>query len=420
MMLSSLLRLSSVAAALLISSVSAVPYDLVRQRALTFPYGSEKVHGVNLGGWFVLEPWITPELFAEVPGAVDEYNWCAQLGKAGCLARLRQHWSTFYTAADFSAIAAAGLNHVRIPVGYWAVAPRPNDPYVKGQLAYLDQAISWAGAAGLKVWIDLHGAPGSQNGFDNSGWRDHIEWQQGDNVKYTIKVIRALAKKYSAAKYNNVVSAIQLLNEPLGPLLDMDKIRQYWMDGWGTIRDYGQVAVVIHDAFAPITSWNGFMTEGWSNTILDTHQYQVFSPEQLKLSVDDHVQAACGIGRQLQGVDKWTVCGEWSAAMTDCTWQLNGVGRQTRWEGEFPGSSRQGTCDGKRSGSTAGWSESEKSATRRYVEAQLDAYEQADGWFFWTWKTESGSPAWEMRDLIANNMFPQPLSARWYPNQCGF
>ena len=121
--------------------------------------------------------------------------------------------STFYTEADFQAIAQAGLNHVRIPIGYWAVRPLPGDPYVQGQLNHLNNAIAWAGNAGLKVWIDLHGAPGSQNGFDNSGLRDHLEWQQGDNVANTLLAIRELAKVYAQSNYNNVVTAIELLNE---------------------------------------------------------------------------------------------------------------------------------------------------------------------------------------------------------------
>jgi len=29
--------------------------DVIRKRDLTFPYGSQKVRGVNLGGWLVLE-----------------------------------------------------------------------------------------------------------------------------------------------------------------------------------------------------------------------------------------------------------------------------------------------------------------------------------------------------------------------------
>jgi len=54
-------------------------------------------------------------------------------------------------------IASVGLNHVRIPIGYWALNPVDGDPYVQGQLAILDNAIGWAKEAGLKVMLDLHG-----------------------------------------------------------------------------------------------------------------------------------------------------------------------------------------------------------------------------------------------------------------------
>jgi glucan 1,3-beta-glucosidase len=37
--------------------------------------GGEKIRGVNLGGWFVLEPWITPSIFEATPdNVVDEYT----------------------------------------------------------------------------------------------------------------------------------------------------------------------------------------------------------------------------------------------------------------------------------------------------------------------------------------------------------
>ena len=57
------------------------------------------------------------------------------------------------------------LNHVRIPIGYWAFEVGSGEPYITGQLPYLESAVQWAGNYGLKVIIDLHGAPGSQNGF---------------------------------------------------------------------------------------------------------------------------------------------------------------------------------------------------------------------------------------------------------------
>ena len=169
---------------------------------------------------------------------MDERTLCQSLGSVACTARLRKHWHSFYTAADFRQIRAAGLNHVRIPLGYWAVAPLPGDPFVQGQLAVLDQALGWAALAGLKVWIDLHGgkscpaaprsvdmqsatdgkpviaAPGSQNGFDNSGQRGQVRWQTGaGNVEHTKHVIRQLAEKYAAPRWNNVVVGIELVNE---------------------------------------------------------------------------------------------------------------------------------------------------------------------------------------------------------------
>ena len=70
-----------------------------------------------------------------------------------------------------------GLNFVRIPIGYWAFQLLDNDPYVQGQVQYLEKALGWARKNNIRVWIDLHGAPGSQNGFDNSGLRDSYNFK---------------------------------------------------------------------------------------------------------------------------------------------------------------------------------------------------------------------------------------------------
>lgn len=115
---------------------------------------------MNLGGWFVLEPWITPSIFqpwATSKLVKDEYTFGQVLGHDEALRRLDAHWKSWITRDDFFQIARAGLNHVRIPIGYWAVKPLPGEPYVQGQLGYLDQAIGWARDAGVRIMIDLHG-----------------------------------------------------------------------------------------------------------------------------------------------------------------------------------------------------------------------------------------------------------------------
>lgn len=149
-------------------STHSTPFQVLiflrRRRELSFNYNDEKVRGVNLGGWFVLEPWITPKIFTDLPqnlagrdDVVDEYTYSQKLGKSAALERLKKHWNTWITEADFKEIAKAGLNHVRIPIGYWALAPRNEDPYVQGQLEFLDKAIKWARTSKLKVLLDIHG-----------------------------------------------------------------------------------------------------------------------------------------------------------------------------------------------------------------------------------------------------------------------
>jgi glucan 1,3-beta-glucosidase len=413
--------LLSVLAAFL--AVSSAAPSAETRRALSFDYDKNKVRGVNLGGWLLLEPWITPSFFERVndDSVVDEYTLCRKLGSQ-CLPTLKAHWNSFITQDDFNTIARAGLNHVRIPIGYWAVAPEAGDPYVQGQIEFMDKAIGWARSAGLKVMIDLHGSVGSQNGFDNSGRRGDINWQRDDpDAKKTLNAIRILAQRYT--KFTDVVTSIQALNEPANWGLDMGKVKQFYYDTWGTVRDSnGDTLVVIHDAFLDFKDyWNGFMNyqSGIWHVALDTHQYQIFDNAQVARKPWEHVSAACDIGRRLRGTDKWTIVGEWTGAQTDCAQWLNGKGRGARYDGTFPGSSYQGSCDGKYKGTVAGLSSDDKKNLRSYIEAQLDAYEQRSGWIFWTWKAES-APEWHMKDLLAGGLFPQPLWNRQYPNQCSY
>ena len=422
----------------LLDSVQAAPLDLdayglhvdlaglmlTRRRSLekraSFTYGkANKVRGVNLGGWFVLEPWITPSIFSS-DSIVDEYTYTKSLGKEQASSQLTNHWKSWITQADFSVIAGAGLNHVRIPIGYWALISRNEDPYVQGQLPILDQAIQWARGAGLKVMLDLHGAPESQNGFDNSGKYGPVGWQSGSSVQQTLDALSKLADRYKGD--TDVVTSIELLNEPLGTSLDLNGVKDFYSQGISTVRSKSQnYAISISDAFQDFSSyWNGQYVN--QNVILDTHQYQIFSPEQVSQSPASHISAACALGPKLAGLDKPGVVGEWTGAQTDCAKYLNGRNKGARYDGTFTGpqggSNYVGDCKGKDTGTVAGLSSDDKSNIRAFVEAQLDAYEQGAGWVFWTWKTES-APEWSMKDLIAGGLFPQPLDNRQHPGQCG-
>jgi glucan 1,3-beta-glucosidase len=140
----------------------------------------------------------------------------------------------------------------------------------------------------------LYTAPGSQNGFDNSGRYGGINWQSGDNVANTLTAIQNLADRYKNDQ--DVVTAIELLNEPANWGNDMGLVRKFYYDGWGNVRTTSSnTAVVIHDAFLDPQSWNGFMGygSGVNDVILDTHIYQIFSQGEVAMKPCQHVQTAC-------------------------------------------------------------------------------------------------------------------------------
>ena len=141
--------------------------------------------------------------------------------------------------------------------------------------------------------IDLHGAPGSQNGYDNSGRRGQALFAtDGNNVNRAKNVIQTLSEKYSDPSYYRVVTSLCLLNEPATYLNDqlLQTTRQYWKDAYGAARypwapqgsaSKSGLALIISDGFQPLSTFNGFMTEpNFETVLIDTHNYQVFDNTQ--------------------------------------------------------------------------------------------------------------------------------------------
>jgi glucan 1,3-beta-glucosidase len=141
------------------------------------------IRGVNLGGWLVLEKWMDSDAFTGAfSDAIDQWTFDSTPGAADAL---MTHWNSYYTEGDIKTIAATGINALRIPIGFWAY-DNSNTPYIKGADVFLERALGWAKNANMKVWIDCHGSPGSQNGFDNSGHAGLVDWQQSENLANSI------------------------------------------------------------------------------------------------------------------------------------------------------------------------------------------------------------------------------------------
>jgi glucan 1,3-beta-glucosidase len=363
------------------------------------------VRGVNLGGWLVLEPWITPRLFEQYGNAstVDEWTLCEHLGRHRAHQVLEQHRATFVTADELQQLRRSGITHVRIPVGYWAVDIEYNEPFVFGAWEHVLRVVRLAGELGLKVLVDLHDVPGSQNGFDNSGRRGPIEWHaQPSNVQRTLHVLDRMAASLAHPDVQPHVWGIQLVNEPAPWGLDMALLRQFYLDGYEVVRRHlpaDRVAVVVHDAFLGAQAWKGFMLPPrYENVVLDVHLYHVFTEDELVCTPEQHVEHAYNVHMD---TDLWTIVGEWSLATTDCARYLNGLGLGSRWDGTHPSRVGKGPI---RPNATCASPQGDEQFLRAFYTAQTTAYERVNGWFFWNFRADDVE--WSYLDILKRAIVP--------------
>lgn len=357
------------------------------------------IRGVNLGGWLVLEKWMTPSLF-EGLAATDETRLCVELG-ARAADRLRPHWETFVSESDFVWLAARGLAAVRIPVGYWIFGPPypyhetfagRAAPFVEGGLAVLDQAFAWAERHGLGILLDLHAAPGCQNGFDNGGLLGVVDWHRKEEyIRFTLEVLERLAERYQG---RTALHGIEVLNEPHWDI-PTALLKDFTRQACRRIRRHcraREAAVVFHDGFRSHREYIGFLAPpGYANVVLDIHRYQCFDPHDLARDLHGHLRKAA-VQRKREAdriraeLSLRTYVGEWSLGLDRNVVSLWAPGPMRHPLEGLDAFQRDVAC-------------------RAYGAAQLASFESYDGWFFWSYKTET-TPAWSFRESVTRGWLP--------------
>lgn len=385
------------------------------------------VKGVNLGNWLVLEKWMSPGLFAGTT-AEDEYYLPAQLPPEVYEARIKTHRSEYITERDFATIKNIGLNAVRIPVPYFIFGDRP--PFI-GCIEELDRAFAWAEKYGMKILIDLHTAPMSQNGFDNGGLSGVCRWAQlPEEVEFELNVLEKLAERYGKREG---LLGITPINEPctertwevLGvqrryPPIDlelaegsapitMDFLKEFYKNAYERIRKYldEDKYVVFHDGFE-LKAWKEFFAEqDFRNIVLDTHMYLMVAEldgceqtvEGYRKYIEEHF--AKDIAEVQEYVD--VICGEW------CLFNSYAVGTDTKG-----GQTVLNGMDFSENKETMD-AETKKQIYLQIAEAQLDAWKRGSGYFYWSYKllldtvnepNWIGWDCWDLGKSAAMGWFP--------------
>uniref|UniRef100_A0A7N1A8R5 Mannan endo-1,4-beta-mannosidase n=1 Tax=Kalanchoe fedtschenkoi TaxID=63787 RepID=A0A7N1A8R5_KALFE len=284
---------------------------------------------------------------------------------------MNEHWATYIVEDDFKFIASNGLNAVRIPIGWWIASdPNPPKPYVGGSLAALDRAFKWAEKYKLKVVIDLHAAPGSQNGDEHSSSRDgSLEWGQTDaSIQTTVDVIEFLASRYSRSPS---LYGVQLLNEPRAPGVTLEMLSKFYRAGYEAVRRHSSSAyVIMANRLGPHEETELFpLASGRTGSVVDIHYYNLFWAEVFNnMTVQQNIDFL-KTNRSAQLSEVTTAngppifIGEWVAE-----WMVSGATKEDY---------------------------------RLFAEAQLEVWGRASfGWAYWTLKNVNNH--WSLQWMINN------------------
>jgi glucan 1,3-beta-glucosidase len=357
------------------------------------------LRGVNLGNWLVLEKWMAPDVFGGTT-TEDETELCAQLGDAK-FARLKAHRDTYITRADFAYLKAQGINCVRVPVPHFIFDDC--EPYV-GCAEYLDMAFAWGRETGISILIDLHTARDSQNGFDNGGLCGVCKWHlKEENLDHTVGVLEKLALRY---RDDPALFGIEFLNEPITQAM-FDLIRAegrylphhperaagssgvpdetlltFYPRCYKALRKIlpPRIALVFHDGFR-LNLWKDKLTgAGYENLWLDTHPYVCFACGAMA-----HPTLKDAVSFSLDGLQQDIMAMKANHPVMVGEFCFN-YPEKALAEG-FTKTMRD-------------------AAIRASAACQMYAYEQADGWFFWSYKLLSEPQGWDFRHAVEHGWMP--------------
>lgn len=314
---------------------------------------------------------MTPELFKGL-SARDEWSLRASDPGEGC-ERLKHHRGTFITEQDIASIAREGFDIVRLPIGYWLLEQADGymaDSQIVGRL------LDWCQHYELKVVISLHGAPGSQNGWDHSGRIGVIGWQNPENIQLSLKTIADITERYG---HHPALVGINPLNEPHSSL-PLTTLASYYQECHRIIRDgaHGGVRTIVSDSFRPLEMQQELLARGLQDVVLDIHLYRVFDSRYRTLTFDQHMHAVKTDWRELLlncSARQDVMVGEWST-MLDAEIFV-GLGDDTR-----------------------------RGMLKYFYDAQRELFDTAVwGWAYWSYKT-GGDSVWnwnEHADLTLSN-----------------
>lgn len=261
------------------------------------------LRGINAGQILLQEGWMSPfalepsknadgTYVTDADGNLQYPEFTEEEFRAGLKANpnladyaledlLDYYYSCFFTEEDFRIIREdLGFNTVRLPFYYLNILNE--DLTLKEEaeaFAYLDWFIGEAAKNELYVVLDLHGAPGSQNGYEHSGAAERVAglWESQENRQATVALWQFISHHYTVTRpdLGAWIATYDLMNEPTYKYKGITT-RECWDffdEIYDVIRAQGDAHVITMECcwdFAALPDPGDY---GWENVQYEYHWY---------------------------------------------------------------------------------------------------------------------------------------------------
>ena len=146
--------------------------------------------------------------------------------------------SNYVNRTDIDQLAEWGMNHIRVPFHYKQFSENPGTVNPLGY-EIVDSLLAWCEPYNMYIILDMHCAPGAQNGgpISDSDGTARL-WLEDGFKEHTIEIWESIATYYSD---NTLIGGYDLINEPVLPDgVSTMEMRELYIDITNAIRAVDQ------------------------------------------------------------------------------------------------------------------------------------------------------------------------------------
>jgi aryl-phospho-beta-D-glucosidase BglC (GH1 family) len=308
------------------STWTSVATGVGTRKATTIPFLAQAARYFRLtqtgsaGNW-----WSIGELTAGLYN--DDYSLnntiTSRFGASGAQTIIDSHQDTWFTTADLDNIQAAGMNFIRVPIG-WNTFLNLDGSWKSNPWTKIDWVINQATARGIYVLVDLHTVPGggcpwgscgrigpNPNGFWGSS--TYQNWVEG--------IWQAIATRYNG---NPGVAGYDLINEPLidygEDAADVTQKSDYYDRLYDAVRAIDANHTIFLGAFFGLNAIASPSTYGWTNVVYEYHPYDMPNSKDWTSQNQLVTNELNGLAAKLSNPGVPMLYGEYSLYYNDDVW----------------------------------------------------------------------------------------------------